>query len=230
MKKIYVDLDGVLTDFQAQAAKLFDMPKDEVEKYLDKNPGKTWAKISRAGADFWSKMPWMEDGKQLWDGLAIYKPIILSSPTKHPSSKIGKIRWLRENVSENSKVILDHDKAKYADEDSILIDDREKNIEAWKKAGGIGILHKNSRDTLEELSKVLAGKKTAAVRVSPEDIGSKVELGKLRGGRATKRIPPKKGRGAKYRRQKQKLWQQYEASRVCVATVVRQAANNIYSS
>jgi hypothetical protein len=32
-----------------------------------------------------------------------------------------------------------------------LIDDRQKNIDAWIDAGGIGIVHVSARDTIEQL-------------------------------------------------------------------------------
>ena len=43
------------------------------------------------------------------------------------------------------------DKARYAHSRAILIDDRMKSIEPWIAAGGIGILHKNSQDTIQQL-------------------------------------------------------------------------------
>lgn len=33
----------------------------------------------------------------------------------------------------------------------ILIDDMEKNITRWVEAGGVGILHVNAADTIEQL-------------------------------------------------------------------------------
>ena len=45
-------------------------------------------------------------------------------------------------------------KAKYAAPNAILIDDRSDNIEAWKSAGGIGILYKSTDQVINELSKL----------------------------------------------------------------------------
>ena len=41
------------------------------------------------------------------------------------------------------------------DKNSILIDDREKNIREWEKAGGIGILHTSTKDTLRKLKRII---------------------------------------------------------------------------
>ena len=47
-------------------------------------------------------------------------------------------------------------KASYATPDTILIDDTEDVIDAFNKAGGIGILHKDIGETLQTLDSVLA--------------------------------------------------------------------------
>ncbi|MFW6047538.1 MAG: hypothetical protein ACOCP4_07135 [Candidatus Woesearchaeota archaeon] len=39
----------------------------------------------------------------------------------------------------------------FANENSILIDDMEKNIKEWVSGGGIGILHRSYRKTIKEL-------------------------------------------------------------------------------
>lgn len=148
-------MDGVLVDFDKQAAKLFGVSIDQAQNYMTTNPCRAWMKINKAGEVFWSGMDWKDDGKELWEKIEIYRPAILSSPSNHPSSYEGKEKWL-SNKGINGEIILDSEKEKYSKPDHILIDDRKKNIEKWEDAGGIGILHKNTRSTLEKLSKVLS--------------------------------------------------------------------------
>ena len=45
-------------------------------------------------------------------------------------------------------------KAAYAYEGSVLIDDRPKNIDAWEKAGGIGIVHTSAKNTINVLKEL----------------------------------------------------------------------------
>jgi len=45
-------------------------------------------------------------------------------------------------------------KARFAGPNKILIDDRTENINAWKSAGGIGILFKSTEQVKNELSKL----------------------------------------------------------------------------
>ena len=40
---------------------------------------------------------------------------------------------------------------------SVLIDDRQKNIDAWIEAGGIGILHTSAANTINQLKALRNG-------------------------------------------------------------------------
>ena len=63
--------------------------------------------------------------------------------------------WVKNNLP-GTKLILARstDKQKYADENSILIDDRPSNIDQWRSQGGIGILHVSAEDTIQQLKKL----------------------------------------------------------------------------
>lgn len=65
-----------------------------------------------------------------------------------------KQEWIKRYV--DPKIVVTctfsgSQKAAYAWEGNVLIDDRPSNIEAWEKAGGIGIIHKNAADTINQL-------------------------------------------------------------------------------
>jgi 5'(3')-deoxyribonucleotidase len=65
-----------------------------------------------------------------------------------------KNKWIKEHVDPNVLItctIKGRHKAVFANHNHVLIDDRLENIEAWTKAGGIGILHKNAQETIEKL-------------------------------------------------------------------------------
>jgi len=201
--KILADLDGVLTDFSKQLCELLDKPLDR--DYDFGNDPKVWAKISKAGKEFWSEMEFMPDGRELWDAIKKYDPTILSSPTRHPSSIEGKKIWLKKNLP-GVPYIIESKKEKYAKKDAILIDDREKNIKKWEDAGGIGILHKNAEDTIKKLNKIMDKEKEATQTIKDPE-GKNIILMKPRmqdvftPKMIEKPIPPKKGKGAPYKRQ-----------------------------
>jgi nicotinamide mononucleotide adenylyltransferase/lambda repressor-like predicted transcriptional regulator len=145
--KIYCDMDGVIVDFDKGYKELtgrdasFDIPKEEF-----------WAPISKAGAPFWIKLKWMPDGKQLWDYIKEYNPELLSAPSREESSKMGKRIWVKRELP-GTKLILRQAERKqeFATPNSILIDDRADNIQRWKNAGGIGIVHTSAADTIQQL-------------------------------------------------------------------------------
>lgn len=159
MKQVYVDLDGVLTDFSKQLAELLNKPLDRTWDFG--NDPEVWKKIDGAGEDFWSEMKWMPDGHKLWDFVKKFDPTILTAPSDHPSSKSGKKIWLEENLPD-VPYIIESKKEKHAKEGYVLIDDREKNINKWKKAGGIGILHKDADTTIKELEGLMEDKEKDA--------------------------------------------------------------------
>lgn len=151
--KIYCDMDGVLCDFDRRFEQFGGMLPDE---YKAKNGTKKfWELIDGIGAQFWSKMPWMTDGKQLWNHISKYKPSLLSAPSQDSSSRYGKHLWVQENTP-GTKLILakrEHKKS-YSSKNRILIDDRSDNINEWKSNGGIGILHTSAENTINELKKL----------------------------------------------------------------------------
>jgi hypothetical protein len=152
--QIYCDMDGVLTDFESRFKTLTGKT---IEAYESEN-GKSsiWAPIETAGVAFWNGMPWMPDGEQLWDGIADLKPIILSAPSRHESSRIGKRLWAKRNMP-GTKIILTpaQYKQRYAAPYHVLIDDKPENIQQWQAKGGVGILHTSAKNSLNELQKVL---------------------------------------------------------------------------
>lgn len=149
--KIYCDMDGVLVDFDKGYFKLTG--RDISGTYSNDN--NFWDPINQAGYDFWRNLEWMSDGKELWDYIKKYEPELLSAPSRQPESRVAKHDWVKENLP---NVILNLRSAKhkkdFAAPNHILIDDRIDNINSWVETGGIGILHKTTKDTIEQLKKL----------------------------------------------------------------------------
>jgi hypothetical protein len=149
---IYCDMDSVLVDFDRGYQELTGMTTQQA----DANGVEAfWDPLSKAGAKFWITLQWMPDGKQLWDYIKKYNPILLSAPSREESSKLGKRVWVKRELP-GVKLILKYasQKQEYASPTSILIDDRQKNIDQWKAAGGIGILHTNTANTIKQLQQL----------------------------------------------------------------------------
>ena len=153
--KIYCDLDGVLVNWDAGVRKL---GKEAAEGLLDnateEQKTKMFTAVNKAGRSFWENLEWQEDGKILWDYIKKFFPVLLSSPGSLRGAPAGKQDWVSKNLPGVS-LFTETEKYKYAEKDAILIDDMEKNIGPWKEAGGIGILHKNSNTTIQELKELM---------------------------------------------------------------------------
>lgn len=137
---IYCDMDGVLTDFEKRFNHFTGQePKEYKNRYGERA---FWHLIDvEIGLEFWSKMPWMPQGKQLWNFIQKYNPQLLTSPSRDNNSRLGKNLWVRNNLNPPPKVIFAYssDKQRYSNNNSILIDDKGSNIEEWISKGGIGL-------------------------------------------------------------------------------------------
>lgn len=151
--KIYCDMDGVLCDFDRRFDQFAGIkPREYETKYGVK---KFWEIINKVGEQFWSKMPWMPDGKQLWSYISKYKPALLSAPSADPSSRYGKHLWVNENTPGTKLILAKREKKRnYSGKNQILIDDRPDNINEWVYAGGTGILHTSTQQTIKDLQEL----------------------------------------------------------------------------
>mgnify|MGYP003128278242 FL=1 len=91
---------------------------------------------------FWSELPEMPGGQELWNFISPYDPYILTSPMDEGSQE-GKRAWLSSYLSpQPTNIYMSHDKWKWATTDgrpNILIDDWDKNLIPWAEHGGIAI-------------------------------------------------------------------------------------------
>jgi 5'(3')-deoxyribonucleotidase len=148
---LYVDLDGVITDF---IKGYYELTGIDISGSFHDDP-KFWDPIVKAGYDFWINLEWTKDGKKLWKYIEKYNPKILSAPSRENDSRIGKHDWVKRELPGVHLILrtAEH-KTEFANPYSILIDDLPKNIENWIKAGGIAIYHTSTENTIKELQKL----------------------------------------------------------------------------
>jgi 5'(3')-deoxyribonucleotidase len=150
----YVDMDGVIADFDK---KYFEISGKLADSVSDQE---LWKAIETHGkAKFFAEMPWMPDGKTLWNYVNqnFLKVKILTALGKTDAvdgqSTKGKREWLRHNIPalSDSDIIMvrnRHQKKRYSSPQSIIIDDTPVVIEEWTQKGGIGILHTSAAETI----------------------------------------------------------------------------------
>lgn len=156
-RTVYVDMDGVIADFDRGFLDIAGMPTDNI------TDDQLWARIDAHGkARFFAELPWMSGGKELWDFVTqnfLQVKILTAlgkSDAQDKQTSTGKRMWLSRNIPDlrDSDIIMvpnKHRKRHYSKPGDIIIDDTESTIHEWVKKGGIGILH---RTTLETLSKL----------------------------------------------------------------------------
>lgn len=140
--EVYCDLDGVFADFTEGANELHGKPRAVVNHwnwYEDWgiSGNQFWAPIKEAGSLFYTKYvrPYRWVG-ELLDRLSKYGPlVIVTANPKHSGLMAGKLEWIDKYLGD-CEVIYCNKKERLAKPHTILLDDYEKNLEAFKGAGG----------------------------------------------------------------------------------------------
>lgn len=160
MARLFVDLDGVLADFDAGAAAALGMTFDEYRQLHGE--AETWRALERT-PDFYLNLPWMAGGEDLWaavnDGSTWIGPVpmVLTGLPLGTWAEPQKREWCRIHLGEAVPVIccMSRDKYLYCCSGDILIDDRESARLAWVDAGGSFITHCDCGSSLDELAVLL---------------------------------------------------------------------------
>ena len=159
--KIYLDMDGVISDFEARYVELFGERPSDIQR-RNKEFYNYWETFVM-GNNF-ATLPRHKGSIELLHVLHTeFKDIpveILSSSggqKYHDEVAEQKRHWLRVHGIEYNALIVPggSKKAEYAKSPwDILIDDTERNIKKFKDAGGTGILHTDADSTIVELRKL----------------------------------------------------------------------------
>lgn len=157
--KVYVDVDGVLADFHQRATQLTGM--NVIPDRNDREETKVfWNKLKREHPRVFRDLPLMPDSGKLWKYVRGYQPTILTAVPRlesFPTAPEDKKFWIKQHFGSGVPVIVVQSakvKPEYAEPNAILIDDRDDTIEQWNARGGIGILHKNAKTTIQQLQRI----------------------------------------------------------------------------
>ena len=159
IKKIYLDMDGVLCDFERKFGELYG------EEALKNRDRKLWTEdwpdfIQTNQFEELAKFPGADDLLLfIRKHPEIQVEILTSSGGQkyHDQVKEQKIVWLKKNsIAYKPNVVPGRKhKKEYAQPDTVLIDDTEDVIENFNRAGGIGILHRDAKETIKRLESLL---------------------------------------------------------------------------
>lgn len=140
-REILLDMDGVIVDLRPPIA---DLSSDDLSAFYRgelKVTTDIWAGID---ADWWANLHWTIDGKEIlklcekWVGK---ENVVLCSYACNALSAAGKICWIAHEMPDYAfQYILTPQKYRCASPRSLLIDDTDKNVAAFRKAGGAALL------------------------------------------------------------------------------------------
>jgi len=152
--KIYLDMDGVIADFDRRYKERYKMLPREADD--NKEFEKFFTKFIADGE--FATLDLMPDAMELIDFLRTLKvptEILSSSASekRDPEIRPQKLEWLKKNSIEFNPIIVPGKRHKkdYSNPNTLLIDDTSVNIDQWRREGGIGILHTDTLTTINIL-------------------------------------------------------------------------------
>ena len=154
--RILLDLDGVLVDFVGGACRSHGRPdpytepldpvvagKFDMEKIWGMDINEFWEPMTEPR--WWEELEFMSDAKEILElcerAVGMDNVCLLTMPFRGSGPVVGKINWIERNMPEYSRrYLIGPTKQFCANSDSILVDDRNKNIEDFAEAGGNVVL------------------------------------------------------------------------------------------
>lgn len=148
-RTLYLDLDGVLADFDRGVEIITGKRPDQ------QSTRAMWSALSRH-ADFFGTLEMMRDAKELWEYCAPHKPVILTGLPLGNWAAAQKKRWVANMLGEDVEVItcMSRDKPKWSRPGHVLVDDREKTKAGWEANGGTFILHTSAATSIKALKEL----------------------------------------------------------------------------
>lgn len=147
--QLYLDCDGVLADFDRGATELLGMSPSAYQKKY--GVAGFWRAIARH-PNFYGSLPLMPDAMELFAAVRHLLPVILTGLPRGNWAAPQKIRWAAEHFPGTQILtVMAVDKRNHAQAGDILVDDQAKHAHLWESAGGIFVLHKSARASIDRL-------------------------------------------------------------------------------
>ncbi len=158
VRQLFIDMDGVLADFESGLSDILGYKVDlkAVKDVYDDRKREVTAKHLfrnlKPLPDAWKLIDWALNS-------GIHTEILTAAGTVNRSLVCkDKIEWVREHCTDKWIIIptfKGSQKAAFAHKKAVLIDDRQRNIDCWVEAGGIGILHTTADETIKQLNELI---------------------------------------------------------------------------
>jgi hypothetical protein len=153
--QVFVDLDGVLADFDTGYERAFGIRPSKAADNVD------WSLVRKRDG-FYAGLPPMPDFDELWGFLKQLRPrpiILTGVPASVPEAPDNKRAWVVKHIGSHIDVRCCPSKEKclYALPGDILVDDWTKYQDLWIAKGGRWITHRSARETVDALLEMGVG-------------------------------------------------------------------------
>ena len=160
MPQLFLDLDGVLADFDAGAQALLGMAPAEFEARHGRS--EFWRRIASA-PNFYGTLAEMPDARCLFDAVEHLKPTILTGLPVGKWAAPQKVTWAAEHFPGVPIITcMARDKHLHMSDGDVLVDDRDNHRAIYEREGVVFIHHRNAEDSLRQLAKIFPSVKPAA--------------------------------------------------------------------
>jgi hypothetical protein len=148
-RQIYLDCDGVLADFDKSAEAIFGMPPDVFEERYGTKA--FWAPLARADG-FFKHLDLMPDALELYAAVRAKGPIILTGMPEGRWAEPQKRAWAARHFPGVPMITtMAALKREHCHPGDVLVDDRDQHRQLWEDAGGLFILHRSAKASIEAL-------------------------------------------------------------------------------
>jgi len=155
--QIYCDMDGVIVDLLKGLRDALGRSYDPEEWHKNSEEKK---QIIRDHPNFWVNLPPTIDYGPLWSYIQCFNPCILTAYAEWDEKDCTEEKWLwnlkHTKVPANRFFCVKRSEKQLFAVNSdgtpnVLIDDYKLNIQEWKAAGGIGVMHHDAASTIMKL-------------------------------------------------------------------------------
>lgn len=152
--QLFVDLDGVLADFDGFVEKTFGIVNNKENERPD-----FWDIMRGYKGRLYADLAPLSYAKKLWKALKPYKPVILTGvPFSLPTAAQDKRDWVRQYIDPDVQVVTCRSrcKAKYGVRGDLLLDDWRKHEHLWTEMGGVFLHHTDPDQSIKMVQERLS--------------------------------------------------------------------------
>lgn len=147
--QLFLDMDGVLADFDKRAQQILGVPPHQYETVMGAKA--FWDRL-QSTPDFYNSFDLMLDAPFLLDAVAHLDPIVLTGVPMGDWAAPQKRTWVKR-MARGLPVICCRakDKSLHMSPGDVIVDDRIEHAHLWNAKGGIWVQHTSAYESIGKL-------------------------------------------------------------------------------